>query len=114
MRLLGCQVVLQYLIVECPVAAGAVPFVPLLRGQRSVQCHPRLHCWLRVDDRLWQLPLLLQDKGLQLWQVSRHLLSHLCCMLSPQMRFQHSPYILSPDPMSFSADTYGMVCLFVS
>ena len=33
--------------------AGPVPAVPLLQCQGDLQCHPRVHCGLRLDDRLW-------------------------------------------------------------
>ena len=45
--------------------AGHVPAVPLLRGARAIQRHPRLHRRLRVDDGLRQLQLLLRARRLQ-------------------------------------------------
>ena len=43
--------------------ASAVLAVPLLRSSGSLQRHPHLHRLVRVDDRLWELCLLLQISG---------------------------------------------------
>lgn len=56
-------------ILRCNV--GSLPLVPLLWSQGDLQCHPHIHRWLCLDDRVWKLQLLLQDWQLQLLQVSR-------------------------------------------
>lgn len=92
---------------------GIISHVPLLCCSRNLQCHTRFYCCICVDDWIWELLILLCQKGFQSSKVCTGTISNIKISRNFSSKILLLTYLLSVIQMMWRLNFLVLFCCIV-